>query len=351
MSPPLEIHTSDRTVFRQCRRRWGWSSPLRANLESVEAPAGPLWLGSACHRALEDYHGYNKFGHPAAALQAYVRACPEAARPSDWEELSSTGAAILTYYADHWLPPRAAEFHTLWIDGEPQVEVQWQLPIPGYDPKQVVYAGRFDRVVIDAHGRLWVVDYKTTARFDLSGLALNPQISAYAWAARELYGHRVEGVILFQFVKAAPKPPIRLIRGGFSMNKQQHTTYSLYREALLSAYGAVPSAYKEFLNNLLATETPEGDSFIRYDCIRRNEHNLQAEEEKIRAEVAEILNLELALYPNPTRDCIWSCGFRSLCIAMDDGSDVEFLLSSAFRPRDRTANLVDPSPDSTDPVS
>jgi hypothetical protein len=46
-----------------------------------------------------------------------------------------------------------------------------------------------------------------------------------------------------------------------------------------------------------------------------------------------MLNPELPLYPNPTRDCMWDCSFRSVCLAMDDGSDWQFILNSEFAVR------------------
>ena len=41
------------------------------------------------------------------------------------------------------------------------------------------------------------------------------------------------------------------------------------------------------------------------------------------------------IYANKTRDCRWDCGYRTLCEAMDDGSDVEFLKQTMYRVRDR----------------
>src|SRR5690348_13460937 len=68
----LEAHirTSDRYTFRRCRRKWGWSSHLHNNLEPSSTQEH-FWFGSAMHWALEDFHGYNRYGSPVEAFRAY----------------------------------------------------------------------------------------------------------------------------------------------------------------------------------------------------------------------------------------------------------------------------------------
>src|SRR4051812_22681517 len=67
------IRTSDRTGFRRCRRRWGWSSHLKGNLAPREA-ISPLWFGSGFHFALEDFHGPRQYASPIDAFNDFVRA-------------------------------------------------------------------------------------------------------------------------------------------------------------------------------------------------------------------------------------------------------------------------------------
>lgn len=336
---PIKIRTHDRIAFRRCRRMWDFVSQMRQHLEpipEVEKVSSPLWFGTGFHFALEDYHGYRRFKNPVDAFMAYVRCFKVDELPEDFEELIELGQGMLEYYTKYWLPKRN-EFETLWIDGVPQVEVKFTIPIPELSEavgREVVYQGTFDRVVTDALGRLWVVDYKTVSRFDTSKLETDPQISAYAWAAEQWYQKPVEGVVYMQFIKAVPKPPKILRTGWPSLDKKQKTTYALYYETLLQICGdpkKFPTDYVEFLNYLASLETPEGDNFIRWDFVRRNEYQKRAEYQSIIAEGLEMLNPNLALYKNPTRDCAWDCAFRSVCLAMDDGGDWEWLLSQSFR--------------------
>ena len=330
-----EIHTHDRITFKRCRRKWALSSHLRMNLVPASGYAEvdeKLWYGTGFHFALEDYHGYRRFASPADAFQAFYDACRPDERPSNAEELLETARKSLAYY-EMWLR-RRNEFETVWIDGKPQVEVHFQIPLPG----GYVYAGTFDRIVRDPYDRWWVVEYKTAKKFDTAKLATDPQVTSYAWAAEQYYGREIEGFIYVQFLKKAPKPPRILSNGELSTNKNQDTTYELYRRTLIKlgiwdGKGSPPERYREILEYLAEQETPEGDAYIRRDIVRRNKYQKEAEYQKILLELQEMTNPDLPIYPNPTRDCAWDCPYRSLCIAMDDGSDWEYMLEQDFAPR------------------
>lgn len=375
----LEVHNGDRVTYKRCRRKWDLASGLRQNLVPLAEPRGPLWLGSGFHFALEDFHGYNKFGDPRRAFDAYVEAFGPTELPSDVAELVPLGNAMLTYYVDLWLPKHRTN-PTLWVDGVPQIEVYVQVPItealkeyaydrlgrdqvdlewwtevseryaPGGELEVVVHQ-TFDRVEKDEEERIWGVDYKTAKQFaSLGELDKNPQASQYFWALQRFYGTAAEGLIWQQHLKTAPEPPEELKTGGFSLSKSQKTTYSMYRATILEKFGGrIPKGYVEILNHLASLETPEGDKYIRRDFLRRNEAYGRAEEQKILAEVFEMLSPDIPLYPNPTRDCGWDCPFKDACTAMDDGSDFEWLLKSEFVPfqgyrDDWRANIQWPPP-------
>lgn len=349
----LALHTSDRLAYKRCRRKWKWSSRLYEHLRPKNVSHSALWFGSGFHYALEDLHGYNRFnGQPEEAFIAYVEAHPEDKRPADWRELQDLGISMLSHY-QNWLHRRDT-YKTVWIDGVPQVEVQFNIVIPELTqyvadnwevlkhemnasdievPPVVVYRGTFDRVVEDTDGKWWVLDYKTAATIDTSKLETDPQITSYVWSGTQVYGRPIEGVIYMQCKKDFPEQPEPLKKGGISADKRQKTNYTLYRKALIDAYGSVQSApakNQELLDSLLEAEQPDSDKFIRRDAVRRNEAFVQAEHAKIIMEGYEMLNSNLYIYPNPTRDCSWDCPFKSACISYDDGSDYRYILDEEF---------------------
>jgi hypothetical protein len=349
---PPRIRTSERTLFRRCRRLWAWQSQNRFN-RTISGTVDHFWFGTGVHFALEDYHGYNFYGTPDTAFLAYVNATSEVGIvPATLSELRDMGIGLLQYYHTYWLRNRTA-LETYWVDDKPQVEVRFdiELPIKDYLGRPVVYHGTLDRVAADEYGRLWVVEYKTAKQFQVYHFDVDDQITSYCWAAHCIYQKPVAGVIYMQYRKKLPEYPHILANGKVSVNKTQNTTAIMYRQALLDIYGEVAKAPAEnvkFLNNLISLETEDSDLFIRRDYVERNEYQIAAQGEKILLEAADMVNPELPLYPNPTRDCGWQCPLQSVCIAMDDGSDFESLLGSLTVDRqedDRSWRLHLPHPD------
>lgn len=336
-SPDIpRIHTSDLIAWRRCRRKAYFSSYVWKNLDGLET-SPYLWFGSGIHYALEDFHGYKVWSHPVEAFNRFVKCWPEEKRPVDWEELVGLGKGMLEYYIDYWLPGR--EFFPTWVhDGEPQVEVNFEIPF--YHPNETgeiiaIYEGSLDGLVTDSEERLWVQEYKTAASFDTSKLPLDFQATAYTWAASQIYERDFEGILYTQMHKSYPKSPLELKTGGLSKNKQQRTTYRRYKQALLDYYNNADEVpwgnYQEYLDYLKEEESPDGDKFIRRDFVYRNGEELRQFEINAGHQILEMLNSPF-FYPNPTKDCSWECNFRSVCMAMNDGSDWEQMLEQ-YRPR------------------
>jgi len=328
--PIAYIRTSDRSAFKRCRRKWGFQSGLKQNLDLRDRPIY-FWIGSACHFALEDYHGYNFYGSPIDALGAYVEAQKQFSRanklkmPDGYEEQVAIGEGILTHYLQ-WVQNRGC-YDTLWIDGEPQVEVRCtvELNIPkeylnycGYS--KAFYQGTLDRVaVID--GQIWVQDWKFYKSIsDMPHLDFDPQMGAYIWLGNAVYQQPIEGAILQQFRKDLPNQPRILKNGTISAAQNQKTTHSLYRDALIKMYGNVnkaPPANITLLDEMAAQEGHDRDDFIRRDRTRRTQNQQESEGTKILMEVMDMINPDIAMYPNPTRDCSWDCQLQDVCLMMD----------------------------------
>lgn len=360
------IRTSDRIAFKQCRRKWGFSSHLKKNLAPNNL-AAPLWFGSAIHYALEDYHGWNRFGHPREAFKAYCLATAQNYKrelPPDAQEHYELGKAMMDYYIHYWLGayPRKPDA-TYWEENaqtglmEPQVEVNFEIPIP-IDPERtpllaqyvaalgadcVLYRGTIDRVAIDDFGHLWIVEYKTAKMAQNTHFATDPQVTTYVWAASLIYDRPVAGVIYQQFVKKMPNPPRLLNNGQISTAANMITSYPLYKEALEAMYGELkksPAKNVEYMNRLMSSENDQRDRYIIRENIVRNTQQGHSEAWKIMMELEDMLNPDLPLYPNPTRDCTRMCSFLTTCVNMDDGSDWEQLLEEQYSERDQDVDRM-----------
>lgn len=342
----IQIHTSDRVNWRGCRRRWDFVSPLRRNRTTWETPEA-LWQGSGFHFALEDYHGWNHFGHPGNAMEAFTEAwdkSPHHRLPDTWKVAMEMNIQMLAYYLE-WLDviPERKLLKTYWHNGEPQVEVtfrivlpvpQWLLDMAGVD--EVHYVGTFDRVVVDQFDFLRGMDYKTAIQFETRHLDTDSQVSAYSWAGSVVYDRPMEGLWYQQHLKDFVNEPRLLSTGKISTDKKQKVPSRYYKDELLNMYGSmgkVPDANIQCLNALVEKEDVHFDPFIRRDLGVRNEFQIAAEGEKILLELPEMLNPDAPLYPDPDRlKCSW-CPVHDICVSMDDGSDWEDALEKTTIPR------------------
>jgi hypothetical protein len=250
--------------------------------------------------------------------------------PDDWEEQQELGQGILEHYLI-WIQHR--EVHeTVWVDGEPQVEIKCEIELPLTPPEGfdvVVYQLTLDRLVV-IEGEYWITDYKFYKQFSQSQLAFDQQMSAYIWGAQTIFDRPIAGAILHEFVKKVPNEPKILSTGKLSHSTSQGTTQRMYREALINMYGAVekaPSANVRCLNDLAAQETPDRDNFIKRTQTRRTELQQQATGSMILAEAEDMVNPDLPLYPNPTRDCSWDCSLQDICLMVDRDDDWASLLT------------------------
>jgi hypothetical protein len=295
---------------------------------------------------MEDYHGYNRFGHPVEAFNAYVQASKMAqikhgfGLPDDWEEQTTMAQGILEHYLQ-WGVNRDL-YKTAIFEGVPQVEITFHVPLP-FDPPpgfdQVVYQFTLDRLV-EIDGEYWILDWKFYKSFGDEDLDINQQLSAYIWAAQACFDVPIVGGILHEFRKALPQEPKILSTGKLSTSEKQSTTHGMYKRALENLYGEVsraPKANVDCLNKLAAMESEDRDKFIKRTKTRRNEQQIRAEGTKIMLEVEDMCNPDLPLYPNPTRDCSWDCQLRDVCLMMDRDDDWEYHLNNITVQRESEA--------------
>jgi len=329
------VRTSDRSLFKRCRRKWGWHSGLRQNLAVSDNPSY-FWLGTGGHFAMEDYHGYNHYQSPVEAFRAYVEACRSFhskhrhGLPDDWEEQSTLCEGVLEHYLI-WAQNRDT-LQTVWLNGEPQVEITCHIdlpiePPPGFD--KIVYQFTLDRLV-EIDDEYWILDWKFYKTFSQGSLDMDQQMSAYVWAANAVFEKPIAGAILFEFRKTLPNAPRILSTGKLSVAEKQGTTHGMYRDAIIKLYGdtdKAPSSVIHCLNDLAARESEDRDDFIRRSRTRRTLIQQQSEGTKILMEIEDMCNPDLPLYPNPTRDCSWDCSLMDICLMIDRDDDWSELLS------------------------
>ncbi|KKK74154.1 hypothetical protein LCGC14_2886630, partial [marine sediment metagenome] len=168
-------------------------------------------------------------------------------------------------------------------------------------------------------------------------LEYDQQMSAYIWGAATIFEKPIAGAILHEFLKKLAQPPRVLGTGKISTAEKQGTTHRLYREALIEVYGNVQKAthkHRDRLNDLAARETEDRDDFIKRAKTRRTPLQQQAEGTKILMEIEDMINPNLPLYTNATRDCNWDCALQDICLMIDRDDDWAHQLNDITAQRD-----------------
>lgn len=342
------ISTSDRNAFRSCRRKWNWSSHLRQGLSKHEQ-AHPLWFGSGMHHVLEDVHGRREYSNVEAAISDYCTATMAHHGPENLPETFEEDKSLMLRMMQHYMygfikAGNRDPFKTYIVGGEPQVEVPFEFDIPlppgvleksGY--KKVIYRGTLDRVIVDDDGYLWLQDYKNVAAFTpYEHLELDSQIGVYLWAASYIYRRPVLGFVYTQLRKQGVEQPRVLQSGEISTDQKQNTTHAMYRAALIKKYGdgQWPQKNVDTLNHLASLEEPEADKYVRRDRVTRAPNTMRAEAQKIIAEVSDMLDPNLKIYPNPSFMCPRMCSFIEPCLEMDRGSRYKSTLETDYLSRE-----------------
>ncbi len=331
----VEIHISGVRAFKECRLRWYFSSALRLNLEPA-IPYTPFILGRGVHKALEMYYA-KPSRHAAAAYRDWAHEAFEPLKQlalSDEKRTELNEALVLGF--------KMCEHYDLWAPEHDRFEVlrpEYKVAVPlgiEHQGATVWYAGRCDGVARTRDGKVWLLEFKTAARFpDPKTLGNDEQCSAYLAAAQRSGDFpRPEDVpqgMLYTFLrKKAPKTPDTLLDGGLSKNKRIDSSYEWYMKALGDA-GEALEAYQDILLHLEASE-----KFFRREYVVRSVASLDYFWEGLKAVAREMLNPATAIYPSPNwwRCRPGGCLFRAPCSMVLEGLSPQPLLEQDYRERE-----------------
>ena len=351
------IRTSDRLQWKRCRRSHHFGSIMHQNLVPMRT-AKPLEFGTDWHEAMACLYDPDTWPlvRNLKTRGPILEAVRQVFTQANDKHLKKN-ADPATGYIDEEVKEDYAERLILglgMLDGyfswqmdidlftPTHVEVDFEVPIITPSGSEmlcdchnwpVVYQGRLDGIVQDDFGWYWILEHKTAAQLsDTFHLQLDEQTGSYAWAVQQMLGIRIQGVIYNEAVKKTAHKPDELVstRMGrnFSVNKQADTTYDLALSTLTKA-GEDLDLYDDFLSFLKL----QGNKFYRRTQVHRNIPELADQGIRIYHEAKEMINPDTVPYPNPSRFSCMMCSFRQPCIAMNDGSDYEFLLEEDFRIR------------------
>ena len=116
----------------------------------------------------------------------------------NWEQHIETVQDCFDEYLSHW---RDDSFKVVAVEQLAYVKIQGHL-----------LTGRFDLVVEDSEGSIWIIDHKTTSRLSSSQrkyYGVSGQLIGYQYIGREIFGDKFAGLLLNQIQH---KPPRKFAR-------------------------------------------------------------------------------------------------------------------------------------------
>lgn len=328
----ISIHQSDKQLFKRCRRKWDLSSPLRQRLEPKRV-VDKLFVGIGVHKALEELYKHGK--NPVEAFSSWADKEIAKVRKEigqlfvEQEEMLGQaielGKGMLANY-EIWCRKADPEFFVKVLS------VERELSVPILTPRghkaRGTFGCRIDQIVEDCDELLWLMEHKTAASLEVAHLPLDEQVVCYLWAAQQFLGIKLQGVIYNILLKKLPSKP-QLLKNGTLSKKKISTTYGVYKKEI-EHHKLEPEAYSEILQELKDQDSP----FFRREKIIKTQEEIAEIGRRIYDEYRDMRNPKIAIYPNPTRDCFWDCPFREVCIEMNSGGDVAYLLQELFQKRE-----------------
>lgn len=319
------LSNSDRTCFKNCRRKWDLCSPNRQNWRAKKK-SKPLWLGSLVHNCLEAFYG----GTAPTILDAYVeqvKLIPKSEQLEFWDELQLAGIMV-KHYGYMYPTLDCEDFDVL------AVEMPFKIPL---DDKGNFFAGTFDGVM-RSHitGGIEILEHKTFSMVkDYRMHAIDDQTSIYPAALNLLIQEgAVPGTTKADFCdtvvynglwKKIPSELVALKNGSLAKKSYKVSTPQWIKNEI----GTLPDNVKinvDFLEEIK-------DNVIRFFPrvrIFRGKDDQQAAVQRLMGEFREMNRKDLFLYHNPTTECSWKCSFVPVCAAMNSGVDVEDILKSSY---------------------
>lgn len=338
------IHISDIRTFRQCRRKWAWSSPTRMNLEPV-IPYVPFFTGRAVHAALEFY--YRDHIPMTETLDKYL-----ASEDVNMEQIGELWPQekvafdeqiqLIRDILDHYALWQSND-HKTYCDENLEfiaLETPFDIPMPTlslHSSRSIRLEGRFDGLVRHKPtGEYWIWETKTTrsAAELTKSLANDEQCGTYMYAASQVLKVPVVGVLYNIIRKKAPTKPGIVSGGNLSKNKSVDTTDFAYTQAIRELYPdwsdeTIATMYGDILEQLRENE---GKFFLRWP-VYRSKYEIDLLMQGIYQTAREMIKPQTPIYPAPSWLNCNFCSFRGPCLAMNAGSDYEVLLREEYQNR------------------
>ncbi len=351
------IHISEVGTYKKCRRLWEWSGRNKGNLEPRKLYS-PFFVGNALHHCLEQLNSdgtpphLSLFGFLRNELSVR-RHLPlwEFERPKIRKDTTLIRAMLAQYVA--WVHQYRGPYNDAELDYLCHEMRFGQVDDTGVDPVgliplraggqillPIVYlAGKLDGLARHTPEGLLITEYKS-CRSVVERVKLLPhdeQATTYCFAAQEIFGEPVQGVLYTLLRKKEATHPRVLKNGMLSVAQSIDTTPEMYMADIIRHHGLVSKAfihqhYGEVLESLRTSPEP----FVARILVRRTPQQIDAYIRELHQTALEMNDPHTPITATRTWTCP-NCLFREPCLARDecDESQVQSILRFEYQERPR----------------
>ncbi|CAN5312414.1 hypothetical protein BH20ACT5_BH20ACT5_15850 [soil metagenome] len=329
----------ERAAFKRCRRQWDLGSANRQQLRPVAATGSGL--ADAVREALAVYYYPGMWDWQSSIVlplvrKAFMRSIAAAPASAQRTEDVDVGTELLERYFE-WAPS-VDDFGPLKIEQDVEAIVpDIRRPDTGLltgAGRRVLYTERVPLLAVDDADEFWVVRHQVVAGWgELETLLLDEAAIAACWAWEETFlGMQVTGTIHNEVLRSPPaglEPAPRANRtgrpgrGGYAQHEPSGGGRSIPQHQRPDRVADRPMG--------LDRVRQETAGVLRRTHIRRTRAEIAAAGVQIGAEVLDMLDPELRVYPTPSAAHCGRCDFLAPCLTMGEGADPALDLAARYR--------------------
>jgi len=341
------ISSSDRRLFKRCRRAWDFDSRLRQNYEPIK-PLSVFNFDKAIQKALAVYYfpgmwEWNREIVLPLALEGFLESMQQqrdryeeqqrlsAEQERDWHDHLELGELMLSRYfgwaaaIDRFSPIRVeSEFEVNIPDPfQPGNDLLIQEGVP------IRYRGRINLLVVDGQDAYWLVKHQIVdERWDnLDDLRLDEEGVSHCWAWENFFlGMKIAGIIYNEMRKY----PYGDGSASADARSIAHHPQSLRENEPGAQHRRMYAQADREPGQIIKQQE---NQFFRRTQIPRSRKELKTFGRQLALEALDLANPEIRIYPNPTIENCRHCAYLRPCMAMNEGVSASAILETSYRKR------------------
>ncbi len=331
----MRISFSEANAFRKCRRSWDLGSRNRQGWQQIKVNT-KLFLGTLVHECLDKFYSSGKTIDMQVEFKKLFK--ESLVKIKNELKVDISQEDIQAFNEQEILGLEMLKNYVIWsekIDKEQIAEIvstEKKIEVKLFKDLDHILVCRIDGIVKDKDGKYWILEHKTAKSVD-TNLALNEQPVLYCYLAEKILGVKIEGILYNTLLKSYPEAPNVLKNGTLSKSKSQNTTWELYQQKIKE----LKLNEEDYLE--MKSELKTLDSYFDRQRIFKTQHEIKDIVQRYR-EICLDMAENPRIYPTPSRDCNWFCGFKEICVMMNDGLDYKFVLENLFK-QEKNSEIVD----------